>query len=74
MVSVAIAGAVGENLGYYGCVAVREVRDHGARATVPAMLIEFGPAKLVDSLLARPLLMYLMPGQHYLALPRSEEG
>jgi hypothetical protein len=72
MVSAAIAGAVGEDLGYYGCVAVREVRHHGARqrdrgallrrwrtamATVQAMLIEFGPAELVDGLLARPLLI-----------------
>ena len=77
MGSVAVAGALGENLGYYGWVAVGEVRDQGARqrgqemrrrrwrtglATVQAMLIEFGPAELVDSLLARPLLMYLLPG------------
>jgi hypothetical protein len=77
MGSVAVAGVVGENLGYYGCVAVREVCYQGARqraqdtgrrrwqtgvATVQAMLIEFGPAELVDSLLARPLLMYLLPG------------
>jgi hypothetical protein len=31
-------------------------------ATVQAMLLEFGPAELVDSLLARPLLMYLLAG------------
>jgi hypothetical protein len=77
MGSVAVAGALGENLGYYGCVAVREVRDHGARrrghdglacrwrtglAAVQAMLLEFGPAELVDSLLVRPLLMCLLPG------------
>jgi hypothetical protein len=77
MGSVAVAGTVGEGLGYYGCVAIRELRYHGARqrghdgltrrwrtgvATVQAMLIEFGPAELVDSLLARPLLMYLLPG------------
>ena len=29
--------------------------------TVRDLLIEFGPAELVDSLLARPLFMYLMP-------------
>jgi hypothetical protein len=73
MASAAIAGAVGEGLGFYGCVAVRELRyqrDVGTRtrrwrtgmATVQTMLIEFGPAELVDSLLTRPLLMYLLPG------------
>jgi hypothetical protein len=29
--------------------------------TVRDLLIEFGPAELVDSLLVRPLFMYLMP-------------
>lgn len=77
MASAAVAGALGEDLGYYGWVAVREARDHAARwrdhdslarrwrtamATVLAMLVEFGPAELVDSLLARPLLMSLLPG------------
>ena len=76
LISAAIAGTIGESLGYYGCIAVHEVRyydarhrDHGTlrrrwltgTRTVRAMLIEFGPAELVDSLLARPLFMYLMP-------------
>jgi hypothetical protein len=76
LISAAMAGTIGESLGYYGCIAVHEVRyydarhrDHGTlrrrwltgARTVRAMLIEFGPAELVDSLLARPLFMYLMP-------------
>ena len=76
LISAAVAGTIGESLGYYGCIAVREVRyydarhrDHGTlrrrwltgTRTVRDLLIEFGPAELVDSLLARPLFMYLMP-------------
>jgi hypothetical protein len=77
LISAAIAGTIGESLGFYGCIAVREMRsydilhrDHGTlrrrwltgSRTVRDLLIEFGPAELVDSLLARPLLMYLMAG------------
>jgi hypothetical protein len=76
LISAAVAGTIGESLGYYGCIAVREVRYYDARhrhhgtlrrrwltgtRTVRDLLIEFGPAELVDSLLARPLFMYLMP-------------
>lgn len=76
LISAAIGGTIGESLGFYGCIAVREVRYYDARhrghgtlrrqwltgsRTVRAMLIEFGPAELVDSLLSRPLFMYLMP-------------
>jgi hypothetical protein len=76
LISAAIAGAIGEGLGYYGYIAIREVLRHdgGQRLggepkhrwllgirTVRDMLIEFGPAELVDSFLARPFLMFLMP-------------
>jgi hypothetical protein len=76
LVSAAVAGTIGEGLGFYGCMAVREALVHDSRhrhhgrwkrlwltgaATVRDMLIEFGPAEIVDSFLARPLLMYLMP-------------
>lgn len=76
LISAAVAGTIGEGLGYYGCMAVREVRYHDARhrhhgwlrrrwltgtRTIRDLLIEFGPAELVDSLLARPLFMYLLP-------------
>jgi hypothetical protein len=76
LVSAAVAGTVGESLGYYGCMVLREALRHDARhrhhgapmrlwltgtGTVRDMLIEFGPAELVDSLLVRPLCMYLIP-------------
>ena len=76
LISAAVAGTIGESLGYYGCMVVREVRyydarhrDHGTlrrrwltgTRTVRDLLIEFGPAELVDSLVARPLFMFLMP-------------
>ena len=75
LISAAIAGTIGESLGFYGCLAVREVRyydalhrDHGrlrrrwltGTRTLRDLLIEFGPAELVDSFLTRPLFMYLM--------------
>jgi len=77
LVSAAIAGTIGEGLAYYGCIALREARSYRAchrrhaapkrlwltgSRTVRALLLEFGPAELVDSFLARPFLMYLMPG------------
>jgi hypothetical protein len=75
LISAAIAGTIGESLGFYGCLAVREMRyydalhrDHGrlrrqwltGTRTLRDLLIEFGPAELVDSFLTRPLFMYLM--------------
>ena len=75
LITAAIAGTIGESLGFYGCLAVREVRyydalhrDHGrlrrqwltGTRTLRDLLIEFGPAELVDSFLTRPLFMYLM--------------
>jgi hypothetical protein len=76
LISAAVAGTIGESLGYYGCIVVREVRSCDTRhrdlgtlrrrwltgtRTVRNLLIEFGPAELVDSLLVRPFFMYLMP-------------
>jgi hypothetical protein len=75
LVSAATAGTIGESLGFYGCMAIREAvrldachRDQAApkrlwltgTRTVRDLLIEFGPAELVDSLLVRPFCMYLM--------------
>ena len=72
-IGAAIAGSIGESLAYYGCIALRDLRRHRAQPGRPAglgptgtraardLLLEFGPAELVDSLLARPLFMYLMP-------------
>jgi hypothetical protein len=71
-IGAAIAGSVGESLGY-GCIAVRDLRRYRAHQRRPAgpwptgtraardMLVEFGLAELVDSLVARPFFMYWMP-------------
>jgi hypothetical protein len=76
LISAAVAGTIGESLGFYGCMAVREAFRNDARQchhgrgrrlwltgsrTVRDLLIEFGPAELVDTVLVRPLFMYLMP-------------
>lgn len=76
LIAAAIAGSIGESLGYYSYIAIRELRHIDARhrhhgspkplwltgtRIVRDMLIEFGPAELVDSFLARPFFMYLMP-------------
>jgi hypothetical protein len=75
-IGAAIAGSIGESLSYYACIAFRDLRHYhahhryhgspkgrwrtGTRAARD-MLIEFGPAELVDSFLARPIFMYSMP-------------
>jgi hypothetical protein len=72
-IGAAIAGSIGETLGYYSCIAFRDLRRYRAHQSRSAglwptgtraardLLIEFGPAELVDSLLARPFFMYSMP-------------
>ncbi|HEX6674087.1 MAG TPA: hypothetical protein VF486_03550 [Actinomycetes bacterium] len=74
LVSAAVAGTVGESLGYYGCMAARVAlrydachRHHRApkrhwltgTRTARDLLVEFGPAELVDGLAVRPSSMYL---------------
>jgi hypothetical protein len=80
-VAAAFGGSIGESLGFYGTFIVREmVHDAytaGARrapyglrqmaATWRGLLLEFGPAELVDSLLLRPFAMWL--GQDFLGRP-----
>jgi hypothetical protein len=76
LITAAVAGTIGESFGYYGCMVVREALRNDTRhrhlgrtkrlwltgtITVRDLLIEFGPAELVDTVLVRPLLMYLMP-------------
>jgi hypothetical protein len=76
LMAAAMAGSIGEGLGYYLCIAIRDLRHYDAlhrrhgsprrlwrtgTRTARDMLIEFGPAELVDSFLARPFFMYLMP-------------
>lgn len=72
----AIAGTIGENIGYYGTAFVREVahyweeHHHHARLrrlwltgvkTIRDMIVEFGAAEVLDSFLIRPGLFYLIP-------------
>jgi hypothetical protein len=76
LVAAAIAGTVGENIGYYGVIASKELlhywQEHAghvrlrrlrltATRSVRNMLLEFGPAELCDSFFIRPGLFYLLP-------------
>lgn len=70
-VAAAYGGSLGENVGFYGTIVLREyvaerrlasAAGHafgarGALRTAGALLLEFGPAELLDSLLLRPLAM-----------------
>jgi hypothetical protein len=59
--AAAVAGTWGENLGFYGIMLGRELGRQGVRA-LPSILrdlvLEFGPAEALDSMLLRPALMY----------------
>jgi hypothetical protein len=62
LAAVAIAGTIGEALGYYGVFALCEWRRH-ARSMgqlFRRMVVEFGPAEALDYLV-RPLAMYALP-------------
>ena len=64
----AVAGALGETVAFYGFVVARELRAErrsgGGRSTSRALsdlLVEFGPAEVIDTLAVRPLAMYVGP-------------
>lgn len=71
--ALAYGGAIGENLGFYGVVFIRELRADARRirsqsghyrarqgmATVRKLLLEFGPSELLDTGVVRPLAMGL---------------
>jgi hypothetical protein len=73
LVAIAYAGAVGENVGFYGTIIARQVAADRRRAaaageryrgmhlwsTARELVLEFGPAELLDSFLVRPLAMGL---------------
>jgi len=77
-IAAAYGGTLGENLGFYGVIIGREVgadarrhrgdgRAYGARQwleTASHLVLEFGFAEVLDSLLIRPLAM--AAGTHYL--------
>jgi hypothetical protein len=59
--AVAVAGTLGENVGFYGMMLGREIAQRGRRSLSPIirdLLLEFGPAEILDCLLLRPTLMY----------------
>ncbi|WP_433077397.1 hypothetical protein ACQP1P_34400 [Dactylosporangium sp. CA-052675] len=70
-VLAALAGTVGEIVGFYGLVATVEWRRERARgyglqrtttSTARLLIAEFGLIELLDSTTLRPLFMYLGPG------------
>ncbi len=63
-ITSAYVGAMGENLGFYSVMLMRELREHKLRDALARMLVEFGPAEVLDTLLLRPLVMGL--GAHWL--------
>jgi hypothetical protein len=60
---IAYAGTIGEGLGFYAVILVRELRrcPGPRRRTIAGLLVEFGPAEIADTVAVRPLAMYLGP-------------
>jgi hypothetical protein len=66
--AAAWSGSVCETVGYYGAILVEEARRSRDPSTVravlvavPGVIVEFGPAEVLDTLLVRPLLMAAGP-------------
>jgi hypothetical protein len=60
----AFAGAIGEGVAFYTVIILRELRASRGRPVLGVardLLLEFGPAELLDALVVRPLAMYLGP-------------
>jgi hypothetical protein len=62
----AYAGAIGDGVGFYAVLLVRDIHrqppgsSRGRLAsTVRGLLMEFGPAELLDTVVVRPLAMFL---------------
>ncbi len=71
---IAYAAAWAENAGFYGYALLREVRSKSGDTplsfgavtsvllpSVRALIVEFGPAEVLDSFVLRPVCMYLLP-------------
>jgi hypothetical protein len=60
-----LSGSLCESVGYYGVIlwieARRLRRPRAVLRSLPGLVIEFGPAEIVDTLLTRPLLMAAGP-------------
>ncbi|HSX16159.1 MAG TPA: hypothetical protein VLF40_05180 [Candidatus Saccharimonadales bacterium] len=74
LVAAAVAGDIGEFIGYYTYFGVTDTARHFKRhknhapfkrvaltvfKTIRDMLVEFGPAELLDTMFVRPVFMYL---------------
>ncbi len=70
LAAVVVAATIGENVGYYGLATLRELRGAPPSPSLPqsiaaawrtlrGLLLEFGPAELLDSTWIRPWLMAL---------------
>jgi hypothetical protein len=61
--AAAVCGAAGEAAAFYAVILVRDLRATPAgrdlRGTARRLLVEFGPAEVLDTLLLRPLAMYV---------------
>jgi hypothetical protein len=60
--AAALAATWGENAGFYGLMIGRELAQQGSVRALPdvvrALVLEFGPAEALDSLLLRPAAVY----------------
>lgn len=66
----ALGGTWGENIGYYGTIVARDLRERrvrdgrltcgGVLRTCCDLLLEFGGAELLDTLLVRPAAMFAL--------------
>jgi hypothetical protein len=60
-VAIAVAGTLGENVGFYAMMLCREIAQRGTRSLssiIRDLVLEFGLAEVLDCLLLRPTLMY----------------
>jgi hypothetical protein len=66
-VGAAYGGTIGSFIGFYGLVALRDIRALPVRRprlrvammTARNLAIEFGPSEMADTLVVRPAMMYL---------------
>ena len=60
-IASAYAGTLGENIFYYGFILAREFRNNNILESIRNIIIEFGPAEMLDSMIVRPFCMFLFP-------------
>ncbi|MDZ4757916.1 MAG: hypothetical protein SGJ10_07245 [Bacteroidota bacterium] len=75
LIIIAYAGAVGESIGFYATILIQNILSKNKERKVDNsnfsfrhfvqiitnIIIEFGPAGLIDGLLLRPFFLYLFP-------------